>query len=180
VGSGIQRLAGLLNGLLKLREEKRRDRTEKVDTDCINDELLSKLMMIFSTTEANLAKLKETLGPQNSDFKLWPQCRRTWMTTSTSGLKASWRLKVKVDAFSCIWTALAARLTTPGRTTIMTEQYRPFFKAKRRLDDLQKLRDAVHCAFWQETGRPRLPKTSIVEITDRLSQVGNRSAPASN
>src|SRR5204862_839280 len=47
------------------------------------------------------------------------------------------------------------------------EKYRPYFEAKRKLDDLQKLRGAVHLRILQETVDAALPKSSIVEITDQ-------------
>ena len=51
-------LAGLLNGLLKLKEEKGDAELRKSILTAINDELLSKLMMDLSATEATLAMMK--------------------------------------------------------------------------------------------------------------------------
>src|SRR2546426_399653 len=162
-------LAGLLNGLLKLREEKGNTELRKSILTAINDELLSKLMMDLSTTEANLAKLKETLGPQNPDFKAMAAVQAnldTNINQRIEGMLAG--LKLKVDAFRLHLDSLAGAVDH-ARTNdaFMTEQYRPYFKAKRRLDDLTKLRDAVHLRILQETVDAALPKTSIVEITDQ-------------
>ncbi|PYJ58700.1 MAG: capsular biosynthesis protein [Verrucomicrobia bacterium] len=162
-------LAGLLNGLLKLREEKGNTELRKSILTAINDELLSKLMMDLSTTEANLAKLKETLGPENSDFKAMAAVQAnldTNINQRIEGMLAG--LKLKVDAFRLHLDSLAGAVDH-ARTNdaFMTEQYRPYFKAKRRLDDLTKLRDAVHLRILQETVDAALPKTSIVEITDQ-------------
>ena len=162
-------LAGLLNGLLKLREEKGNTELRKSILTAINDELLSKLMMDLSTTEANLAKLKETLGPENSDFKAMAAVQAnldTNINQRIEGMLAG--LKLKVDAFRLHLDSLAGAVDH-ARTNdaFMTEQYRPYFNAKRKLDDLQKLRDAVHLRILQETVDAALPKTSIVEITDQ-------------
>ena len=162
-------LAGLLNGLIKLREEKGESELRKSILTAINDELLSKLMIDLSTTEANLAKLKETLGPQNSDFKAMAAVQANLddnINQRIKGILAG--LKVKVDAFRLHLDSLASAVDH-ARTNdaFMTEQYRPYFAAKRRLDDLQKLRDAVHLRILQETVDAALPKTSIVEITDQ-------------
>src|SRR5436305_15292381 len=77
-------------------------------------------------------------------------------------------LKVKVDAFRLHLDSLASAVDH-ARTNdaFMTEQYRPYFAAKRKLDDLQKLRGAVHLRILQETVDAALPKSSIVEITDQ-------------
>ena len=162
-------LAGLLNGLIKLREEKGESELRKSILTAINDELLSKLMIDLSTTEANLAKLKETLGPQNSDFKAMAAVQANLddnINQRIKGILAG--LKVKVDAFRLHLDSLASAVDH-ARTNdaFMTEQYRPYFNAKRKLDDLQKLRDAVHLRILQETVDAALPKTSIVEITDQ-------------
>src|SRR5216117_3902019 len=89
---------------------------------------------------------------------------RAW---STAPARLS-RCNLKVDAFRLHLDSLAGAVDH-ARTNdaFMTEQYRPYFKAKRRLDDLQKLRDAVHLRILQETVDAALPKTSIVEITDQ-------------
>jgi len=47
-----------------------------------------------------------------------------------------------------------------------TAQYRPYFEAKRELENLLKVRDAVLLRILQETVDLALPKQSIVEITD--------------
>ncbi len=162
-------LAGLLNGLLKLREEKGPTELRKSILTAINDELLSKLMMDLSTTEANLAKLKETLGPRNPEFMAMAAMQANLddkIDQRIEGMLAG--LKLKVDAFKLNLDSLASAVDH-ARTNdaFMTEQYRPYFKAKRKLDDLQKLRDAVHLRILQETVDAALPKTSIVEITDQ-------------
>src|SRR5205814_2005598 len=40
----------------------------------------------------------------------------------------------------------------------LTERYRPYFEARRRLENLQKLRDAIHLRILQETVDAALPK----------------------
>jgi len=161
-------LAGLLNGLLKLREEHGDSELRKSILTAINDELLSKLMTDLSTTEANLAKLNAGLGPRNPEFIAMAAMQAnldTNINQRINGILGG--LKLKVDAFKLNLDTLASAVDH-ARTNdaFMTEQYRPYFKAKRKLDDLQKLRDAVHLRILQETVDAALPKTSIVEITD--------------
>ncbi|PYK99090.1 MAG: capsular biosynthesis protein [Verrucomicrobia bacterium] len=161
-------LAGMLNGLLQLRADKGDAELRKSILTAMNDELLSKLMMDLATTEANLAKLKETLGPQHPDFKGVAAMQAHLdeeINRRINGILGG--LKVRVDAFKANLDTLAKSVDDARKKDAdMTEKYRPYFEAKRRLDNLQKLRDAVHLRVLQETVDAALPKTSIVEITD--------------
>ncbi len=47
-----------------------------------------------------------------------------------------------------------------------TETYRPYFKLKRELETVQRIRDAVQMRVLQEQVDLAIPKTSMVEITD--------------
>ncbi|PYM15886.1 MAG: capsular biosynthesis protein [Verrucomicrobia bacterium] len=164
----VSGLAGMLNGLLQLRADKGDAELRKSILTAMNDELLSKLMMDLATTEANLAKLKETLGPQHPDFKGVAAMQAHLdeeINRRINGILGG--LKVRVDAVKANLDTLAKSVDDARKKDAdMTEKYRPYFEAKRRLDNLQKLRDAVHLRVLQETVDAALPKTSIVEITD--------------
>jgi capsular exopolysaccharide synthesis family protein len=76
-------------------------------------------------------------------------------------------LKVKVDTVKATVDSLAKSVADARRKDVdTTQQNRPYFEAKRNLDNLQKLRDAVHLRILQETVDAAIPKSSIVEITD--------------
>jgi len=161
-------ISGLLNGLIKLRADKGDAELRKSILTAINDELLAKLMMDLSATEATLAMLKETLGPQHPDFRSRAAMQADLddkINQRINGILAG--LKVKVEAFKANLDSLAKSVDDARKKDAdMTEKYRPYFEARRRLDDLQKLRGAVHLRILQETVDAALPKTSIVEITD--------------
>lgn len=64
-----------------------------------------------------------------------------------------------------------AELDKAAEATKMTEkemiaQNRPYFEAKRQLDEAQKVRDAVQLRILQESVDAAIPKSSVVEITD--------------
>ena len=162
-------LTGLLNGLLKLREEKGDAELRRSVLTVINDEPLSKLLVDRSATEATLAMLRETLGPENPDFKSKAAMQADLdeqINQRISGILAG--LKLKVEAFNAHLQSLANSVDAARKKDAdMTEKYRPYFEAKRKLDDLQKLRGAVHLRILQETVDAALPKSSIVEITDQ-------------
>src|SRR2546430_5089071 len=125
-------------------------------------------MTDLSAAAANLAKLNAGLGPRNPEFLAVAAMQANLdgkINERINGILGG--LKLKVDAFKLNLDPRASAFDH-ARTNdaFMTEQYRPYFKAKRKLDDLQKLRDAVHLRILQETVDAALPKTSIVEITD--------------
>ena len=93
-------ISGLLNGLIKLRADKGDAELRKSILTAINDELLAKLMMDLSATEATLAMLKETLGPQHPDFRSRAAMQADLddkINQRINGILAG--LKVKVEAF---------------------------------------------------------------------------------
>src|SRR5206468_12053334 len=134
----------------------------------VPDDLLSTLMKDLSLTESTLAMMKETLGPENFEFKSKAAMQADLndkVDQRINGILSG--LHVRVDAFKAHLDSLAKSVETARtRDAKTTEKYRPYFEAKRKLDNLQKLRDAVHLRILQETVDAALPKTSIVEITD--------------
>jgi len=169
-------LAGLLNGLLKLKEEKGDAELRKSILTAINDELLSKLMMDLSATEATLAMMKQTLGPENPDFKSKAAMQADLdekINQRISGILSG--LKVKVETYKATVDSLAKSVADARRKDVdTTQQYRPYFEAKRNLDNFQKLVGAVHLRILQETVDAAIPKSSIVEITD-VAEPGRRA-----
>src|SRR6266404_5678919 len=161
-------MSGLLNGLLQLSKDKGDAELRKSILTAINDELLSKLMMDLSATEATLAMLTQTLGPENLDYKSKAAMQADLdekINQRINGILAG--LKVRVEAFKANLDTLAKAVDDARKKDANTTQsYRPYFEAKRKLDDLQKLQAAVHLRILQETVDEALPKTSIVEITD--------------
>jgi capsular exopolysaccharide synthesis family protein len=77
-------------------------------------------------------------------------------------------LQLKVDSYKAFLDSLADAVAAARKKDAeTTEKYRPYFEAKRKLDNLQKVRDAVFLRILQEKIDQALPKTSIVEIIDK-------------
>src|SRR6266536_4331799 len=112
--------------------------------------------------------MKETMGPENPEFKSKAAMQADLdeqINQRINGILAG--LKVRVNAFKANLDSLAKSVENAReKDANTTKQYRPYFEAKRKLDDLQKLQAAVHLRILQETVDQALPKTSIVEITD--------------
>lgn len=132
------------------------------------DPQLGKLLEDLWTTESTLAKLKETLGPSNPDFKSVAAMQSdldSKVNDRIAGILAG--LETRVAASKAQVDSLAQAVDAAKRQDAeKTAQYRPYFEAKRELDNLQKVRDAVFLRVLQETVDLAIPKQSIVEITD--------------
>ena len=132
------------------------------------DPQLGKLLEDLWATESTLAKLKETLGPDHPEFKSMAAMQADLndkVNERIEGILAG--LEAKVAASKAQLDSLAQAVEAAKRQDAeKTAQYRPYFEAKRELDNLLKVRDAVLLRILQETVDLALPKQSIVEITD--------------
>ena len=133
-----------------------------------NDELLSKLMQDLSTTEANLASKATVYGPESPEIKQVAAMQvdlnnkvNERIEGMLSGLEVNVAAK-KAQLDSLAQAVDAAKTNDVERTAL----YRPYFEAKRRLENLQKIMDAVVLRIEQERIDATIPKKGIVEITD--------------
>ena len=132
------------------------------------DPQLGKLLEDLWATEATLAKLKETHGPEHPEFKSVAAMQSkldNQVNDRIAGMLEGMEVQVaaaKAQLDSLVHTVDAAK-TNDVETT---SQYRPYFEAKRELENLMRIRDAVQLRVIQETVDKALPKSSIVEITD--------------
>lgn len=133
------------------------------------DPQLGKLLEDLWTTESTLAKLRETYGPSHPEFKSVAAMQadlNTKVNERIEGILSG--LEVKVAANKAQVDSLSASVNEAKRLDYeKTAKSRPYFLAKRALDNLQKARDAMQMKIWLETVDMTLPKNSIVEITDR-------------
>jgi len=132
------------------------------------DPQLGKLLEDLWATESTLAMLKETLGPDHPEFKSKAAMQADLndkVNEKIEGMLLGLEAKVaasKAQVDSLAQAVDAAKLQDAEKTA----QYRPYFEAKRELENLLKVRDAVLLRILQETVDLALPKQSIVEITD--------------
>jgi succinoglycan biosynthesis transport protein ExoP len=161
-------VAELLDRLLALREEKGNRELRNSILTAVSDEILSRLLQDLSATEATLAKLRQTYGPESPDYKSIAAMQAdldTKVDQRLNGILTG--LRLKVDSVKATLDSLAKAVEDARKKDAeMTEIYRPYFEAKRKTDDLQKVQGAVRLRIQQETVDMELPKTSIVEILD--------------
>jgi len=133
-----------------------------------NDELLSKLMQDLSTTEANLASKATVYGPESPEIKQVAAMQvdlNNKVNEHIDGMLSG--LEVTVAAKKAQLDSLAQAVDSAKTNDVeRTALYRPYFEAKRRLENLQKIMDAVVLRIEQERIDATIPKKGIVEITD--------------
>jgi polysaccharide biosynthesis transport protein len=134
-----------------------------------NDELLSKLMQDLSTTEANLASKATVYGPESPEIKQIAAAQvdlNNKVNERIDGMLSG--LEVNVAAKKAQLDSLAQAVDSAKTNDVeRTALYRPYFEAKRRLENLQKIMDAVVLRIVQEQIDATLPKKGIVEIIDQ-------------
>jgi capsular exopolysaccharide synthesis family protein len=161
-------IAELLDGLIQLREARGDGELRKSILTAINDEILMRLLQNLSDTEVTLTMLKEQYGIQHPEYKSKAAMQADLdnkVNERVKGILAG--MKVKVDAVKAQLDSLAQSVAdAKTKDAEATEKYRPYIEAKRKLDNLLKVRDAVFLRVLQEKIDQALPKTSIVEITD--------------
>ena len=134
-----------------------------------NDELLGKLMQDLFTTEATLKSKSTVYGPESPEIKQLAAMQvdlDNKVKDRIDGMLSG--LEVKVAATKAQLGSLAQAVDSAKTNDVeRTALYRPYFESKRRLENLQKIMDAVVLRIEQERIDATLPKKGIVEITDQ-------------
>jgi len=139
------------------------------------DQELGSLLNDLTSTEARLASLKETLGPQHADYRgvaaMQAELDRK-IDGKITGIMDGLRVRVatrkaQLDSFTAAVTQ--AKKNEAGTSS----QYREYSLAKRDLENEQKIRDAIYLRALSESVDMSIPMGSIVEITDK-AEIGLR------
>jgi capsular exopolysaccharide synthesis family protein len=161
---------GIAEHLGKLRElaTKAPSLLRKSILTAFNDELLSKLMQDLSTTEVTLASKATVYGPESPEIKQLAAMQadlNTKVNDRIDGMLSG--LEVNVAAKKAQLDSLAQAVDAAKTNDVeRAALFRPYFESKRRLENLQKIMDAVVLRIEQERIDASLPKKGIVEITD--------------
>ncbi len=155
----------LLDQLSKLsREELRKSALTAVP----NDVNLARLFNEYDMTSQKIATSKAIYGPEHSEMQ-----RLLDLKSELDG-----QIEDRLDGILIgLQTQLSAAKTQVDNLAVAVEEaksqdatntakYRPYFLAKRELENLQKIRDMILVRMLQETVDATLPKSSIVEIYD--------------
>jgi polysaccharide biosynthesis transport protein len=132
------------------------------------DQELAKLANELWTTETALARLRELVGPEHPDFRsaaaMQANLDRT-VRDRIDGIMGG--MELRVASLRAQVQSLKTELDRArSNESEMTEKYRDYFLASRDLENQQKIRDAILLRKTQESVDARIPRTSIVEITD--------------
>jgi capsular exopolysaccharide synthesis family protein len=161
-------IAQLLNKLVDLRDKGGSQFRQALLT-AHPDADLSKLMQDLATTEVTLAKLRKVMGPEHPEFVSVAAMQADLdrkVDERITGLMNG--LEVRVAALKAQLDSMDAAVKAAREEEAKsTEKYRDYFLAKRDLENQQKIRDAILLRKLQETVDAQIPRTSIVEITDR-------------
>ena len=157
--------SGMLNALLRLREEKGEAELRKSILTAVNDELLSRLMMDSSATGTALARMRQTVGPENADFKATAAMQADLdekINQRINGVLAG--LKVRVDVFQATLESLTKSVDDARKQDAESSgRFRAYFEAKRDLENLQRVRDALSLKILEREYGVEVPKVRSEE-----------------
>jgi len=157
VEANYQGQSGLLNQLKELKAEGG-DKLRKVILTANYDPQLGKLFDDLWATEATLAKLSATVGPDHPDFKSVVAMHGALdkkVSERIEGILSG--LEVKVAATKAQLDSIAQAVNEVRKSDAVAN-YRPYFQAKRDLESLQKVRDALYLKMLEQEYGVDVPK----------------------
>jgi polysaccharide biosynthesis transport protein len=160
--------ANLLAKLTEINERGTEDLRHLILTATPDRELAELLRDLWST-EARLAQTRELLGPEHPEYRsLAAMHARLDMTVNERIQGMIEGMKVRVSALGARVERVDDAMAQARRNeSQMTEKYRDYFLARRDLENQQKIRDAILLRKLQESVDAKIPRMSIVEITDK-------------
>ena len=133
-----------------------------------NDVHLARLFTEYDLTEQKIASSKAIYGPEHIEMQRLLDLKSSLNDQIESRLDGILiGLQAQLTAAKDQVETLAAEVATAtSADASSTKSYRPYFSAKRELENRQKIRDMILVRMLQETVDASLPQTSIVEIID--------------
>lgn len=133
-----------------------------------NDVNLARLYNEYAMTSQKIATSKAIYGPEHSEMQRLLDLKQELdkqIEDRLDGILIG--LQTQLTAAKTQVDSLAQAVEeAKSREATTTAKYRPYFLAKRELENLQKIRDMILVRMIQETVDATLPKSSIVEIYD--------------
>ena len=149
----------LLEALLQIKADKGSDELRKVILTVAPDEVLSRFLQDLAATETTLAKLRETIGAENPEFKSLAAMQAyldNKVNTRIEGILAG--LHVRLQAVKAHNESLRDAVEEAKKQNgEMEVKSLPYLEAKRSLENQQKVRDAIALLLLQETVDMQLP-----------------------
>jgi Mg-chelatase subunit ChlD/uncharacterized protein involved in exopolysaccharide biosynthesis len=157
-----------LEMLLKEVKNKPKDSAKEMLLKTVKDDTLASAAKQLEESERDLARLSTPLSTQGAEAAaLQAKVRELTekVDARVNGIVSG--LELKEQAANTQVESLDASIKNArDEDAAKTQAYRPYFLAKRELENRQKIRDALALRILQETVDASLPKTGIVEILD--------------
>jgi hypothetical protein len=148
-----------LNSLVTLLRVKSDAELQKIIIVTVPDEVLTSLLKAKFGTEQRLANLSTKFGDENPEIKASREASRKineQIAERVQGLLAG--LEVRAAAMKAQMESLDQAVDgAKARELELAAKYRPYFEAKRRLENLEKIRDAIFLRLLQERIDATLP-----------------------
>jgi uncharacterized protein involved in exopolysaccharide biosynthesis/beta-lactamase regulating signal transducer with metallopeptidase domain len=159
----------LLAYLAQLRTNSGQEALAQVIPSAVSDTLLSTLLEHQATAEQQLAALSKEYGPEHSEVvkvKSQIEVLQRKIQQRTEGIMLGLEARVlsmknSLDNFE------AAVVLAKTNDVAEANRTRPYFEAKRTLDELQRFRSILEMKLASEKIDDSLPRTKPVEIVDR-------------
>ena len=133
-----------------------------------NDMQLSRLFAEYDLTSQKIAMNESVYGPEHTEMQQLLDLKKTLneqIEAKLDGILIG--LQTQLQAAEGQVERLGAEVdAAKTQDSASTREYRPYYLAKRKLENLQKIRDMILVRMLQETVDASLPKSSIVEIYD--------------
>jgi capsular exopolysaccharide synthesis family protein len=134
-----------------------------------NDQHLARLLNEYDVTHQKIASNKAIYGPDHTEMQRLLDLKEALdgqiedkLDGILIGLQT--QLVAAKNQVENLGTEVDAAKTKDAKNT---KAFRPYFLAKRALENLQKIKDMIFVRMLQETVDASLPQSSIVEIYDR-------------
>ena len=134
----------------------------------IPDTELTQLLRDLNSSETQYAKLIQELGPEHNTVKQWSSIIatvRTQIQDRVEGVLSGLAAKTAAQVANVV--TLSNRVqAAKQKDAEMTEQYRPYFLAKKELETQQRIGETIMLRILQESVDADLPKSTMVTVTD--------------
>jgi succinoglycan biosynthesis transport protein ExoP len=155
-----------LNELIKLTPDRRRD---ALQTSVGPDTELNTLLGELNIAEQNLLKLQKDYSPDHPNYqsaKAFAEDASNRVTLRVEGVIIG--LSNRVAGIRATVDRLKSELATARETDIQNaERARPYYEAKRRLEELQKFQAFLSLKMASEKVDVALPRSMLVEVVDK-------------
>ncbi len=148
-----------LNSLVTLLKAKSEAELQQIINVAVPDELLTSLLKAKSGNEQRLANLSSKFGPENPEISASREGSRKineQIAERVQGILAG--LQVKAEVMKAQIESLHRAMNeAKTKDAEMVAKFRPYFEARRRLENLERSRDAISLRLEQERIDATLP-----------------------